>query len=173
MYRLRDSKAIQALALYGFFVGVTIVGLYSWSVNRYQSAVSHCQNVNISNVNLCTFIKLPFIFWWMKFIQKFLVSYRWSCGSRFFAYHLRDFNRCVERLHCHNGVVICIAMIKWNDYMQRQHLNIFVLFYHDSPIEYYTPFMVTLMFVEVEFSGQVRGGHLFGGYCKPRHIVGH
>ena len=55
MYRLRDSKAIQALALYGFFVGVTIVGLYSWSVNRYQSAVSHCQNVNISNVNLCIY----------------------------------------------------------------------------------------------------------------------
>lgn len=52
--RLRDTRAIQGLAIYGILVGVTIVGLYSWSISRYQSAVAHCQTISVSNVNLCT-----------------------------------------------------------------------------------------------------------------------
>lgn len=53
--RLRDSVAIRGLAVYGILVGMTIVGLYSWSINRYQSAVPNCASINISNVTLCTF----------------------------------------------------------------------------------------------------------------------
>lgn len=53
LYRLRDPTAIQGLAIYGILVGFTIVGLYSWSVSRYQSAVAHCQSISVSNVNLC------------------------------------------------------------------------------------------------------------------------
>lgn len=51
--RLRDTLAIQGLAVYGILVGITIIGLYSWSVSRYQSAIPNCGNINISNVTLC------------------------------------------------------------------------------------------------------------------------
>ena len=50
--RLKTSKSIQALALYGFLIGVTMIGVYSWSVNRYQHAVPNCSNIKISNNNL-------------------------------------------------------------------------------------------------------------------------
>ncbi|EFX82351.1 hypothetical protein DAPPUDRAFT_302560 [Daphnia pulex] len=52
-HRLRDTRAVQGLAIYGILVGVTIVGLYCWSISRYHSAVSRCQTISVSNVNLC------------------------------------------------------------------------------------------------------------------------
>jgi hypothetical protein len=62
--RLRDTRAIQGLAIYGILVGVTIVGLYSWSISRYQSVVDQCQNISVSNVNLCTWTQLTFVWLW-------------------------------------------------------------------------------------------------------------
>jgi hypothetical protein len=60
------------------------------------------------------------------FLSTIICIFRWSSGSRFLARYLRNFDRGTQRLHCCDGVEICIGLNKFDEPLSAAYLNIIV-----------------------------------------------
>ncbi|XP_057376901.1 uncharacterized protein LOC130698110 [Daphnia carinata] len=42
MKKLKTSGAVTGMAVVAVLIGITLIGLYSWSIDSYQEAISNC-----------------------------------------------------------------------------------------------------------------------------------
>jgi hypothetical protein len=52
-YRLKKSEIVLGMAVVAALIGVTLIGLYSWSIDMYQPLIADCNDFLYSLLKLC------------------------------------------------------------------------------------------------------------------------
>lgn len=121
--------------------GITMIGLYSWSIDRYQPLIANCEmyssiNSTLSNnltigetypdifspLKICEFVLYSFFKNFLKLIG--FVLFRWESCHWFIDDHLWDIGRYCQRTRRCDGVVFRIRLKSHSNFIPTTIISI-------------------------------------------------